>query len=258
MIYNFHTAQLTVGYTPDVFGANSRQVESLQAQAQAESFQLEAAVITLASNIVAAAIQDASLRQQIATTREMIEGNIIMVELARRQFKAGYASRLELAAQENALAQARQMLPPLQKQLEQNRDLIRVLSGSTQDTDLPSFELGALRLPEELPLSLPSQLVEQRPDVRAAEEQLHAASAQVGVARAARLPQFSIDASLGGAASQFSQMFWSSGKFFDLALNLTQPIFAGGTLLHRERAAMSRCAKPPHNIDRRCSPHSRT
>jgi NodT family efflux transporter outer membrane factor (OMF) lipoprotein len=237
VIYNFHTAQLTVGYVPDVFGANRRQVEALEAQAQTQRFQLEAALITLASNIAAAALQDGLLRQQIATTQEMIEADLAAVDLARRQLRAGYASRLDLATQESALAQARAQLPPLTKQFEQNRDLLRVLTGAVQDTEVPAFDLQALHLPEELPLSLPSQLVEQRPDVRAAEEQLHAASAQVGIARAARVPQFSINATAGGAASHFGEMFWSSGKFFDLALGITQPIFDGGTLRHRERAA---------------------
>lgn len=237
VIYNFHTAQLTVGFAPDVFGANRRQVESLQAQAQAQQFQLQATYITLASNIVAAAFQDALLRRQIAITKEMIDASVAAVDLVRRQIKAGYAARLDLALQESALAQARQLLPPLQKQFEQNRDLLLALAGTVQDDEAPTFEFDALRLPEELPLSLPSQLVEQRPDVRAAEEQLRAASAQVGVARAARLPQFSINATVGGTASQFSQMFWGSGKFFNLALGIAQPLFDGGTLKHRERAA---------------------
>jgi len=235
--YNFHTAQLTVGFVPDVFGANRRQVESLQAQAEAQQFQLQATYVTLASNIVAAAFQDALLQRQIATTKEMIDADVAAVDLVRRQLKAGYASRLDLAVQESALAQARQLLPPLHKQFEQNRNLLRALTGAVQDSEAPAFEFDDLRLPEELPLSLPSQLIEQRPDVRAAEEQLRAGSAQVGVARAARLPQFSINATVGGAASRFSQMFWNSGKFFDLALGIAQPLFDGGTLKHRERAA---------------------
>jgi NodT family efflux transporter outer membrane factor (OMF) lipoprotein len=237
VIYNFHTAQLTVGFTPDVFGANRRQVEASQAQADTQRFQLEAAYVTLASNIVAAAVQDGQLRQQIATLHEVIDAGAASVELVRRQLKAGYASLLDVAVQESALAQSRQLLPPLQKQFEQNRDLLRALAGMTQDKDIPEFSLDELQLPRELPLSLPSQLVEQRPDVRAAEEQLHAASAQVGVARAARLPQFSIDGSAGGTASHFNQMFWDSGLFFNLAANITQPLFDGGTLRHREYAA---------------------
>jgi NodT family efflux transporter outer membrane factor (OMF) lipoprotein len=237
VIYNFHTAQLTVGFVPDVFGSNRRQVESLKAQANVQQFQLQATYVTLASNIVAAAFQDALLRRQIATTKDMIDANALALDLVRRQLKAGYAAQLDLAVQATALTQAKQLLPPLQKQFEQNRDLLRALAGKVQDDDVPEFEFDAFRLPEELPLSLPSQLVEQRPDVRAAEEQLRSASAQLGVARAARLPQFSINATAGGAASQFSQMFWSSGKFFDLALGVAQPIFDGGTLKHRELAA---------------------
>lgn len=237
-IYNLHTAQLTVGFVPDVFGANRRQVEGLQAQARMQEFQLEAGYLTLASNVVAAAIQEALLRQQIATTRDILAANIQSLELVRRQLKAGYASRLDLALQENALAQATQQLSPLQKQLEQNRDLLRALVGSVQDIELPeSFDLASLHLPADLPVSLPSQLVEQRPDVRAAEEQLRAASAQVGVAIANRLPQFTIDASFGGTAGQVGQMFGGAGLFFNLAGGVTQAIFDAGVLRHRQAAA---------------------
>jgi len=237
VIYNFHTAQLTVGYAPDVFGLNRRLVEALESQAKVQQFQLEAAYITLASNVVAAAIQEALLRQQIATTQEIIAANVHSVELLGRQMKAGYASRLDLSLQENALAQARQSLPPLQKQFEQTRNLLRALAGGVQDVDLPeTFDLAALKLPEALPLSLPSQVIEQRPDVRAAEEQVHAATAQLGVAIANRLPQFAIDGSWGGAASHFSQMLWNSGLFFNIAASITQTIFDGGTLKHRQRA----------------------
>lgn len=237
VIYDFHTAQLTVGYSPDVFGGLRREVESLRALAEVEHLQLQAARITLATHIVAAAIEDASLRRQLQITQETIAANEALVELARRLHEAGYASRLAYVVQENALAEARQTLPPLQKQYEQNRNLLRQLAGHPQDQDVPAFELDALRLPRELPLSLPSQLIEQRPDVRAAEAQLHAVTAQVGVARAARLPQFNIAASWGGAASHFSQMFWSSGKFFEIGASLAGTLFDGGTLRHREKSA---------------------
>ncbi|WP_229211366.1 efflux transporter outer membrane subunit [Duganella sp. BJB476] len=237
VIYNFHTAQLTVAYTPDVFGANRRQLESLQALQQMQRFELEAAYITLASNIVASAFQDALLRRQITVVNEIIEANQAALALAQRQLKAGYISRLEFAAQQGVLAQSRQLLPVLQKQFEQNRDLLRVLAGVPIDGEVPGFSLDSFHLPEELPLTLPSSLVEQRPDVRAAEETLRSASAAVGIARAARLPQFSISGSAGGAASQFGQMFWSSGKFFDLTASVTQSLFDAGTLKHRESAA---------------------
>ncbi|MYM32402.1 efflux transporter outer membrane subunit [Duganella sp. CY15W] len=237
VIYNFHTAQLTVGYTPDVFGANRRQLESAQAQQRVQRFQLEAAYITLASNVVAAAFQDALLRRQIALVQETITANQNALTLAQRQLGAGYISRLDFTAQQGALAQSRQLLPPLQKQFEQNRDLLRVLAGIRADGAVPGFDLSTFQLPQDLPLTLPSHLVEQRPDVRAAEELLRSASAEVGIARAARLPQFSISGSAGGTASQFGQMFWNSGKFFELTASVTQSLFDGGTLKHREAAA---------------------
>ena len=237
-IFNFHTAQFTVGFVPDVFGANMRAVESMQAQANAQHYQLQAAYVTLATNIVAAAFQDALLRKQIAITQEMIDDNLAAVTLVQRQHKAGFASQLDLSIQQSALGQVRQLLPPLQKQFEQNRDLLKVLAGLPQDQEIVGFNLDELTLPEELPVTLPARLVEQRPDVRVAEEQLRSANAQIGVARAARLPQFLINGSIGGTASNFNQMFWSSsGVFFDLMLGITQPIFDGGTLKHREYAA---------------------
>lgn len=238
VIYNWHSAQLTVGYMPDVFGGIRRQAESLQAQADAQRFQFEAATITLASNVVAAAIQEASVRDQIAAVKRIIDANTRSLDLVQQQFKLGYAMRLDMAAQETALAQAKQLLPPLEKQLEQTRDLIRVLVGNLPSEDVEeTFTLASLHLPEELPLSLPSKLVAQRPDIRAAEEQLHAASAQVGVAVAARLPQFSINGTLGGNASVFNQMFRDSGKFFSIAGNVAQTLFDSGTLLHQQRGA---------------------
>ena len=236
-IYNFHTAQLNVGFVPDVFGGAARQLQSLQAQAEVQRFQLAAASISLSTNIVAAAVQDGSLRQQLETGQAVVEAAQAALVLLQRQREAGYASRLDVANQAQVLAQVRAVLPPLRKQFEQNRDLLRALAGAAQDTEVPAFRLDELVLPQALPLMLPSQLIEQRPDVRAAEAQLQAASALVGVARAARLPQFNMTANVGGAATSIGQMFWNSGRFFDLALNITQPIFDAGSLMQRERAA---------------------
>jgi len=236
--YDFHTAQFTVGFVPDVFGANWRQVESLAAQEDAQRFALEATYITLASNVVGAAIQEASLRAQIEATRQIIQADEKSLQILRDQFRLGFATRIDVAAQEAALGQARMLLPPLQKQLEQTRDLIRALVGNLPNQDVSQiFELDALQLPPELPLSLPARIIEQRPDVRAAEAQLHAANAQVGVAVAAMLPQFSITGTLGGNADEFAWMFRSGGPFWTLVGGVTQPIFEGGTLLHRKRAA---------------------
>jgi NodT family efflux transporter outer membrane factor (OMF) lipoprotein len=238
LYYNFHTAQLTVGFVPDVFGANWRQMESLAAQRDAQRFQLAATYITLASNVVAAAIQEASLRAQIAAIEQIIEADAKSLQILRDQFRLGFAMRIDVEAQQTALAQAEATLPPLQKQFEQTRDLIRALAGNLPNQEVPeTFELDALQLPPELPLSLPARLIQQRPDVRAAEAQLHAANAEVGVAVAAMLPQFSITGALGGNADEFAWMFRHGGPFWSLVGNVTQPIFEGGTLLHRKRAA---------------------
>ncbi len=238
LYYDYHTAELTVGFVPDVFGANRRQVESLAAQRDAQHFALEATYITLASNVVAAAIQEASLRAQIEATRQIIAADEKSLAVLSDQFRLGYAMRIDVAAQETALAQAKATLPPLQEQLEQTRDLIRALAGNLPNQDVPeTFELDALELPPELPLSLPAKLIEQRPDVQAAAAQLHAASAQVGVAVAAMLPQISITGADGGNADQFAWMFRKGGPFWSLVGNASQPLFEGGTLLHQKRAA---------------------
>jgi len=238
LYYQLYTAGLTVGFVPDVFGANRRQVEALDAQRDAQRFALEATYVTLASNVVAAAIQEASLRAQIEATRQIIAADEKSLQILRDQLQLGFAMRIDVAAQEAALGQARMLLPPLQKQLEQTRDLIRALAGNLPNQDVPeTFELDALQLPPELPLSLPAKIIEQRPDVRAAEAQLHSANAQVGVAVAAMLPQFSITGNVGGNADQFAWMFRSGGPFWTMVGGVTQPVFEGGTLLHKERAA---------------------
>ena len=236
--YSLYTPQVSVSYVPDVFGLNRRTVESLKAQEQQARFALAATHITLSSNVAAGAIQEASLRAQIQATRELISINTNMVKILREQYAKGYADRLDVAAQESQLAQIAATLPPLLKQLEQQRDLLNLLSGAFPNQEMPEkFELASLQLPQELPLSLPSQLVEQRPDVRQAEENLHSASAQIGVAIANRLPSFALTADAGSTAVVLSHLVSGSNGFWDVGAGVTQPIFQGGTLLHRERAA---------------------
>jgi NodT family efflux transporter outer membrane factor (OMF) lipoprotein len=238
LYFNLFTPQVTVSYVPDVFGLNRRTVESLNAQAEQARFALVATHITLSANVVAAAIQEASLREQIDATHQLIEINTNMLRILRTQFDKGAVSRLDVAAQESQLAQVVATLPPLLKQLAQQRDLLVALAGGFPSEDPPEkFELSALQLPRELPLSLPSQLVAQRPDVRQAEENLHAASAQIGIAAANRLPNFNLTADAGSMALEAGQMFAGGTGFWTLAGSVTQPIFQGGTLLHRERAA---------------------
>lgn len=236
--YNFHTAQLTVGYVPDVLGGNRRLIESAESQLNLQKFQLEATHITLASTAVAAALQEASLRAQIAVVRRIIDINQENLEIMREQFSFGFIAQIDVAAQEALLAQAEQSFAPLNRQLEQTRNLLRALAGNLPNEDVPeTFDLPSLHLPQELPLSLPSKIVEQRPDVRAAEELLHLASAQYGIAIANKLPQFTITAAVGGMASTPDWMFKSGGGFFNLAGNIANTIFDGGALRAKSQAA---------------------
>jgi NodT family efflux transporter outer membrane factor (OMF) lipoprotein len=238
LTFNLYTTQGTFSFTPDVFGGNRRQVESLLGLADALRFQLEAAYLTLTSNLVLAAVQEASLRAQIAASREIIDISTRSLALVRRQFELGAVARLDVAAQEAALAQVQQTLPSLQKQLEQTRNLLAALSGRfPSDEPEETFELAVLRLPRDLPMGLPSTLVERRPDVRVAEAQLHAASAQIGVALSSRLPQFTITATAGGQSTGFTQMFANGNPFWTVVGNVAQTLFDAGTLLHRQRAA---------------------
>jgi NodT family efflux transporter outer membrane factor (OMF) lipoprotein len=241
LYFNLFTPQVTVSYVPDVFGLNRRTVESLNAQAEQARFAWVASDIALSANVVAAAIQEASLREQIAATHQLIAINTNMLGILRTQLAKGYANRLDVAAQESQLAAIVATLPPLLKQLAQQRDLLAALCGGFPSEDVPGkFELfSTLQLPQELPLSLPSKLVAQRPDVRQAEENLHAASAQIGIAVANRLPNFMLSADVGAMALEAGQIFSSGTGFWTLAGSVTQPIFQGGTLLHRQRAAQA-------------------
>ncbi len=237
-LYNLFTPQVSVSYVPDVFGLNRRTVESLKAQEQSVQFQAIAARITLSSNVVAAAVRQASLRAQIEAIREMVGINSHMVEILTYQLAKGYAGRLDLAAQEAQLAQVKASLPPLLTQLDQQNDLLAVLAGRLPgEAAASSFDLADLQLPLQLPLSLPSALVAQRPDVRQAEANMHAASAQVGVAIANRLPNIALTANAGSTALAINQLFKSGTGFWSLGADLTAPIFQGGSLLHQERAA---------------------
>jgi len=232
------TAQLNVSYALDLWGGTRRQIESLNAQAEYQRFELEATYLTLSSNVVAAAINEASLRGQIAATEQIIKADADQLELVRKQFAIGSASRADLLTQQATLAQVRATLPPLRKQLAQQRNQLAALAGGFPSQELDArFDLAGLQLPADLPLSLPSQLVEQRPDVRAAEAQFHAASANLGVAIANQLPQFSITGMLGSETLGFTNLFTPATGVWSIAAGITQTLFDAGTLLHKKRAA---------------------
>jgi len=236
--YNLFTPQVSISYAPDVFGLTRRTVEGARAQEQASRFQMLAADLTLTTNVANAAIQDAAINAEIDATRQLVDINSKMIEILRLQVSKGYAGGLDLAAQESQLAQARAALPPLLKQSAQQQDLIAVLTGRfPAEAPQSRFTLESLTLPADLPLSLPSTLVRQRPDVRQAQANLHAASAAVGVAEANRLPNFQLTGDAGSSALEIGRVFHSGNGFWDLGAAVAAPIFQGGALLHQERAA---------------------
>jgi NodT family efflux transporter outer membrane factor (OMF) lipoprotein len=238
LLYDLFTPQVTVSYVPDVFGLNRRTAESLQAQQDQVRFQMIATYTTLTANVVVTAIQQASVHTQIEATRELIDINSNMLQILKYQFAKGYSSRLDVAAQESQLAQMNATLPPLIKQSAQLSDLLAVLAGRFPNQAVSGeFELSSLQLPQEVPLSLPSDLVAQRPDVLQAEANLHAASARIGIAIANRLPNIELTANAGSTAVAIDQLFTSGTGFWSVGAAATVPIFQGGTLLHQERAA---------------------
>lgn len=236
--YSLVTNQLTVSFVPDIWGGNFRAVESLDAVAEQQLFQLEAAYLTLTSNLVTAAIQEASLRGQIEATQRIISIERNLLDILKRQFSLGQAAQADVLAQDAALAQAEELLPPLDRQLAQQRDLLTALAGQlSTDEIVQKFDLAHFRLPANLPVSLPGKLVEQRPDVRAAEVNMHAASAQVGVTIAARLPNILLSANGGSSAYNFAQSFTPGTGFYALAASATAPIFDGFALYNKQQAA---------------------
>ena len=237
-LFNLYTAQVNVTYVPDVFGANRRQVESLTALAEASRFQLDATYLTLTANVVTAAIQEAGLRAEISATERLIALEREALSVLRRELELGAIAEGDVFAQEAALAQLEATLPPLHRQLHMSRDLLAALTGHLPADFKPvRFELDQLLLPAELPVGVPSHLVERRPDVRAAEAQLHAATAQVGVTIANMLPQITITGSIGSTATAMGDLFKPGTGFWSVGASLSQTLFQGGTLLHRKRAA---------------------
>jgi NodT family efflux transporter outer membrane factor (OMF) lipoprotein len=234
------TAAVSVSYAPDVFGGVRRQVESLEAQAQYQRFQLEATYLTLTSNLVVAAVQEASLRGQIAATHDIITLETDQLRVVQNQFTLGGASRADVLSQQATLTATEATLPPLEKQLAQTRDQLTALLGRFPNQEPAAhFDLAGLQLPTELPLSLPSQLVQRRPDIRAAEATLHQASANVGVAVANELPQFSITGQYGTESTGFTNLFTPATAIWSIAGGVTQTLFDAGTLLHKKRAAVA-------------------
>jgi NodT family efflux transporter outer membrane factor (OMF) lipoprotein len=236
-IYSLYNTGPSLSYTIDIWGAIRRNIEELQAKAEYQRFEVEASYLSLTSNLVTAAIAEASIRGQIKATEEVIKAETASLDTVTHQVALGGAARADLLNQQSTLAATQATLPGLQKQLYQERNQIQIYAGRFPNQDKgEQFDLASLALPEELPLSLPSKLVEQRPDVQAAEQSLHAASAAIGVAIANELPQLTLSANVGLEAGQLAQMFEARSLVWGLGASATGTIFDGGKLLHTKRA----------------------
>ena len=239
--FTLYNATVSVSYSLDLFGKTRRELEALQAQIDYRGFQVEGARLALTSNIVTAAFQEASLRGQLQATRDILATQEELLAMVEKQFELGGISKTDVLAQRASLAQSRAVVPPLEKRLAQTRHLLAVLAGRFPGAaeDLPGFELGEFRLPEDLPVSLPSSLVRQRPDIRSAEELLHAASATVGVATANLYPQVTLSGRYGTEALKIGDLFRPDSAVWGFGAGLLQPIFHGGALRANRRAEIA-------------------
>jgi len=239
-IYTVHTASLQVSYALDLFGGGRRWLEYGKAQVDYDALQLQAAQVTLAANIVTTAIAAASLRAQIVALRQIIVAEADQLAVTEKQFTIGVIAKADLLSQRASLAQTRTRMPALQKGLAQTRHLLATLTGTLPgNATLPEFQLDAMTLPQALPLTLPSTLTRQRPDVQAADALLHQASAQVGIATANRYPQLNLSASYGTSSTSISNLFSAGSTVWGVGAGLVQPLFHGGELRAKQRAAQA-------------------
>jgi NodT family efflux transporter outer membrane factor (OMF) lipoprotein len=239
-LFTLYNTSVPVTFTPDIFGGKARGIEVDLASAEYQRFQLEATYLTLTSNVVSAAISDASFAEQIRVTQELIEGQRKQVELLEQQFGLGAVNSADVLSQKAQLAQSVALLPPLQKSRAQGRDQLMAYLGRLPSQDRgESIRLDALRLPRDLPLSVPSLLVRQRPDIRAAESQMHQASANVGVATANMLPNLTLSASGGSQALALSALYGPQTVAWSAAASVAGPIFDAGSLFHTKESKVA-------------------
>jgi NodT family efflux transporter outer membrane factor (OMF) lipoprotein len=239
-VFTLYSASVNISYRLDIFGASRRQLEGLQAQTDLQRWQLEAANLSLTGNVVTTAFDIASLRDQIAAVSDVIKSEAEQYQVVQRQFDVGGASKADVLSQEAQLAQARAVLPALQRALAQAQHRLAVLAGRTPDDEtIPDFVLDNFQLPTELPVSVPAKLIRQRPDIQEAEAQLHQASAALGVATANLYPQLNLTGSIGSEALTAGTLFGSGTGTWTAGAALMQPLFHGGELRYKRRAAVA-------------------
>ncbi len=239
-LYSLNSASVNVAYTLDAFGGVRRQVEALRAQAEYQRFSMEGAYLALTTNIVTAAIDEASLGALSDATRRIAASQRAALSIVRKRLVLGGASRADVLQQQSVLAATLASLPALEAARSQDRNLLAAYTGEppTRFT-AGAIDLASLRLPRDLPVTLPSRLVEQRPDVRAYAALLHSATAEVGVATANLLPHITLSGAYGGEGVHFSDIFSPASAIWSAAASIGQPIFEGGALWHTRRAAIA-------------------
>ena len=236
--FNLYNASVGVTYAIDVAGGARRELEALRAGVDFQRFQLEATYLSLTANVVTTAFREASLREQVRATRQISEAQDSQLRLAEKQFALGAISGSDLLGQRAQAAQTRATLPPLEKALAQTRNQLAVLVGKLPaDAKLPELDFGAFRLPQDLPLSVPSELLRQRPDIRQAEAILRQTNARIGVAEALMFPQLTLSGSYGTAATSAGNLFNPGTQLWNIGANLLQPIFHAGQLQAQKRGA---------------------
>lgn len=239
LLFNLYNVSVNVNYILDIWGGERRALEALYAQVNYERFLLEGAYLTMTSNIVTTAITIASLRAQICATHELIRSQASLLSIINKQFLLGAISEANVLAQKTQLAQTRATLPPLEQLLSQNLHLLSVLIGSLpNECELPILDLKKLTLPTKLPISCPSRLVRQRPDIQAEEALVHAASAQIGVATANLFPQITINGSYGFESLLLPNLFKNKNSTWLWGASLTTPVFEAGSLWAKRCAAI--------------------
>jgi NodT family efflux transporter outer membrane factor (OMF) lipoprotein len=236
--FNLYNASVNVSYAIDVAGGARRELEALRAGVDFQRLQVEATYLSLTANVATTAFREASLREQIRATRQISEAQDAQLKLAEKQFALGAISGSDLLGQRAQAAQTRATLPPLEKALGQTRNQLAVLIGKVPvDAKLPELDFSAFKLPQDLPLSIPSDLLRQRPDVRQAEAILRQTNARIGVAEALMFPQLTLSGSYGTAATGTGNLFNPGTQLWNIGANLLQPIFHAGQLQAQKRGA---------------------
>ncbi len=237
--FNLYTPQATVSYFLDVFGGQRRQVESLAAQADYQRYTAQAAYLTLLGNVINAAVAQAAYRAEITATEQIIAFEKQQLHLTETQYQAGTVPYTNVISLQTQLSATEAALPPLKQNLSKTLHLLTVLVGRTPaEWAPPKLELADLTLPGKLPVTLPSALVRQRPDILAAEATLHSASANIGVATANLFPNFTLTGTYGQNLTDLAQIFGATGNFWSVGAAVLQPVFHGGTLWYQRKAAI--------------------